>query len=132
MPTSPINVPQDGDTGKTFWDDLANDITRNNSHVHDGSDSDPISLSDVLPANVNFVKDFAGTIGGGGGTQDVDISTEVSANSNLDARTAMLQLKDADNDYEIVEIKMTSPNANTIRIHSGVALSGNYRLVVRG
>ena len=39
--------PQDGDTGATFWDDLAFDIQRLNDHTHDGSDSAQLDSTSI-------------------------------------------------------------------------------------
>lgn len=43
--------PQSPDTGETFWDDLEFDISRLDSHSHNGTDSAQLSGNNVTPVS---------------------------------------------------------------------------------
>ena len=61
-----------------------------------------------------------------GTTASVSTSSE-----GLDAQKCIVQFCDTSaNDYERLNIVVTTPDANTINLTSGVSLSGTYRLLV--
>jgi hypothetical protein len=58
-------------------------------------------------------------------TKNVTVSADVS-----DARNCLWQLRDNANDFEILAVKITTPNATTVTITTTIALpSGTYRLI---
>ena len=52
--------PANGDTGATFWDQLANDITQLNAHTHNGSDSALIPATSITPVSQTVLAGAAG------------------------------------------------------------------------
>lgn len=122
--TVPVSIPSDGDLGKTFWDQLETFGNRINDHIHTGMSF----AAEVDRSDINFAIDQAISLPAGG-TADFDLTSY----TYVSALTALVQLRDADNDYEIVDfVKISAPNANTIRITSDAPMSGNFRLIVRG
>ena len=129
--TNPVEIPSTGELGKTFFPRLEIWGARINSHKHDGIDSEQIKLKDLIrdgSDGVNIHLDE--TIGiTGAGYHDFDLTSY----TNIDAQSAQLQLRDADSDYEVVdEIKITAPDADTVRVTTSMSFAGNFRLIVRG
>jgi hypothetical protein len=60
-----------------------------------------------------------------------DLSKNVTVSSDVsDARNCLWQLRDNANDFEILGVKITTPNASTVTITTTIALpSGTYRLI---
>lgn len=60
-------------------------------------------------------------------SKDVDVSTD-----NINALKCQVEVLDINNDYKTVFLAVTRPDANTVRLSSGSAISGDYRVVVTG
>jgi len=60
-----------------------------------------------------------------------DVTKSVTVSSTItDARLAIWQLRDNANNFEIMGVKITTPNATTVQIDTSVALPvGSYRLI---
>lgn len=128
--TSPISIPVTGEKGKTFFPKLEAYGTRINSHIHDGINSEKIKFSDLLRTGtegLNQTIDVTLNISAGG-YQDIDLTTYV----NLNAQKSLIQLRQVTGDYEVVNLKITTPNVNTIRITSSIAINEAFRVIVRG
>lgn len=134
--TDPLNVPEDGNRGDTFFDDLEAAVTRINDHIHDGDDSEQIKQSDIIQGtdaeSLSFYIDKEITESAGV-AYVFNLTTE--GFTNVDVRTAQLELRDADDDFLIVtaEFKVKAIAADQVQIVTALALTAhNFRLIVRG
>lgn len=57
--------PSNGDNGSTFWDQLANNITLDDGHTHNGSNSSLLASTSITPTSATISSaGWAATSGG--------------------------------------------------------------------